>query len=484
MSQMTEAQIDRIAAQVAGVLQPAPAKTANPVIQPAAANLAPPSQSGVFHQVDEAVRAATKAFENFHSLSLERRKTIIANIRQRMTEHAEDLARRAWEETGLGRWQDKVEKNLLVIDKTPGVEILEPKAWTGDRGLTLTENAPYGVIASITPVTNPTSTIICNTIGMLSAGNALVFNVHPSARQVSIYNIELLNQAITEAGGPANLVCTLAEPTVSSAQELMQHPGVRLLVVTGGAEVVRTAMHSGKRAICAGPGNPPVVVDETADIEAAARGIVKGAAMDNGIICVLEKEVFVVEAVADQLMTAFPRYDALVLQPHEFYWVEKVIFKEIRGQRRPGVINKQMIGKNVQTILAEAGIEAPDHIRLAVAEVPVHHPLVWTEQMLPILPVVRVPTVDQAIDLAKEAEHGFRHTAIMYSKNLDNLSRMARVMDCSIFVKNGPSLAGLGAGGEGFTSFTIASPTGEGLTNPTSFVRDRRCVLVDHFRIV
>ncbi len=483
MAQLTEQQVDQIASQVAGMLRPPPARKRT-VNTPETGAPPAPTAVGVFHDVDHAVRAAQKAFEQFKAMSLEKRKALIANIRLRMHEHAEDLAQRAYEETALGRFEDKIRKNRLVIDKTPGVEALEPTAWSGDRGLTLTEKAPYGVIASITPCTNPTSTIICNTIGMLAAGNAVVFNVHPTARQVSIYNIELLNEAIVEAGGPPNLVSTIYKPTIASAQELMQHKGVHLLVVTGGAEVVKTAMSSGKRAICAGPGNPPVVVDETADIEQAASGIVKGASMDNGIICVLEKEVFAVDSIFDQLMTAFPRHDAHVLKSHEFYWVEKAIFKEIKGQRMPGVINKDLIGKDVQTILAEVGISVEDNIRLAVAEVPARHPLVWTEQMLPILPVVRVPNVNQAIDLAKEAEHGFRHTAVMYSKNLDSLSRMAQVMDCSIFVKNGPSLAGLGDGGEGFSSFTIASPTGEGMTNPRSFVRDRRCVLVDHFRIV
>jgi acyl-CoA reductase-like NAD-dependent aldehyde dehydrogenase len=312
----------------------------------------------------------------------------------------------------------------------------------------------------------------------------VVFNVHPSAKAVSIYNIELLNEAIVTAGGPANLVTTVANPTIESAQELMQHPNVKLLVVTGGAGVVKAAMSSGKRAICAGPGNPPVVVDETADIEQAAKMIVQGASMDNNVICVDEKEVFAVESVADQLIAAFEHYDAVVLKSHEIEQLEKIIFKETRGQRKPGIINPQWIGKNVQDLLHKIGKNVPDTCRLAIAPVDAGHPLIWTEQMLPVLPVARIPNVDQAIDLAKEAEHGFRHTAMMYSKNLDNLSRMARVMNCSIFVKNGPSYAGLGYGGEGYSSFTIASPTGEGLTNPRSFTRERRCVLVDHFRII
>ncbi|MCK4447624.1 MAG: aldehyde dehydrogenase family protein, partial [Candidatus Marinimicrobia bacterium] len=215
------------------------------------------------------------------SMTLEKRNKIIANIRAKMIQHAEDLANRAYEETGLGRREDKILKNQLVIEKTPGTEVLKPTAFSGDGGLTLMELAPYGVIGAITPSTNPTSTIICNTIGMLAAGNAVVFNVHPSAKNVSVYNVELLNQAIIDVGGPQNLVTTVIEPTIESAQELMKHPGVSLLVVTGGSGVVKAAMTSGKRAICAGPGNPPVVVDESADIENAAKCIIQGGSMDN-----------------------------------------------------------------------------------------------------------------------------------------------------------------------------------------------------------
>jgi len=481
MSQLTQEQVEQIAARLVKRVTQPPA--ANGVSEQSGSTIAA-NGMGIFPTIDLAVAAASKAFDQLNTLSLSKRDDIVASIRSVMTEHNEDLAQRAFSETGLGRVVDKIEKNRLVIDKTPGTEILKPWAKTGDHGLTLMELAPYGVIGSITPCTNPTSTIICNTIGMVAAGNAVVFNVHPTAKNVSVYNVELLNAAVVEAGGPPNLVTTIAQPTIASAQELMQHPGVQLLVVTGGAAVVKAAMTSGKRAVCAGPGNPPVVVDETADIEKAARSIVKGAAMDNNLICILEKEIIVVEAVAPQLLSALLRYDAYVLKEHQVKELEAVIFSENRGPRQPAVMNKDMIGKNVQEILAKIGLKVDDQIRLAIAPVDANHPLVWTEQMMPVIPFVIVPDANQAIDLAKEAEHGFGHTAMMHSRNLDNLSRMARVMNCSIFVKNGPSLAGLGYDGEGYCSFSIASPTGEGITNPLSFSRERRCVLVDHFRIV
>ncbi len=480
MARLTEQQVDQIASKLARLMGVSPTHpgSAGSTSEPA------PSGVGVFGSIDEAVRAAQAAHEKLRLMDLKRRGQIIASIRTKMLAHAEELARRAHAETGLGRVEDKLLKNRLVTEKTPGPEMLHPSAVTGDHGLMLEEPAPYGVIGAITPSTNPTSTVICNAIGMIAAGNAVVFNVHPSAKDVSIYNVELLNAAIAEAGGPAHLVTTVARPTIQSAQDLMKHPGIRLLTVTGGAEVVRVAMQSGKRAICAGPGNPPVVVDETADLEHAAKCIVRGAGMDNNIICTDEKTILVTEAAADGLTAALQRHHAVVLKSHEVAQLEGVIFKESRGNRKPAVMERTLIGQNVQDILHKIGMRVDEKVRLAVAPVPEGHPLVWSEQMMPVIPLVRMRNVNQAIDLAQESEHGFRHTAVMHSKNLDNLDRMARVMNCSIFVKNGPSLAGLGYGGEGHCSFTIASPTGEGLTDPRSFSRERRCVLVDHFRIV
>jgi acyl-CoA reductase-like NAD-dependent aldehyde dehydrogenase len=340
------------------------------------------------------------------------------------------------------------------------------------------------VIGSIIPSTNPISTVVCNAISMVAAGNAVVFNAHPGARACSNRTVQLVNDAIVEAGGPANMVSAVAEPTIETATRLMGHPDVNLLVVTGGAGVVKAAMASGKRAICAGPGNPPVVVDETADLEQAGRDIVRGASFDNNIICTDEKEVFAVASIADELKRVMRANGAYEIDGPQLATLKQRIFRDAPSRGEHGAMNTEFIGKNASVLLSELGIEAGDEVRLVLAEVDPDDPLILSEQMMPVLPLARVGRADEAIDLARAAEHGFRHTAVMHSKNLDNLSRMARVMDCSIFVKNGVSYDGLGYGGEGFCSFTIASPTGEGLTNPISFSRIRRCVLKDSFRIV
>jgi len=496
MRRLTDQQVDRIARGLASRLgtgtssatvDPGVARDGSPGTSPAAV-IAPFEGfglgEGVYDTVDACVSAAAAAFANLGSASLAKRGEVIAAIRDTMRAHGDELARLAWEETGLGRYEDKVIKNALVTEKTPGTEALRPETTTGDNGLTLMEWAPFGVIGAITPTTNPTSTIICNTIGMLAAGNSVVFNVHPGAAKCSMATVRLINRAVVAAGGPPDLVTAVARPTIESATELMHHKGINLLVVTGGPGVVKAAMKSGKRSVSAGPGNPPVVVDATADIAKAGRDIVFGAGFDNNIICVDEKEVFVVASVADELIAAMCANGAYLADKDEMARLEKEIFAENRGPRAHGVINKDLVGKNAGEILGRIGVTAGAEIRLIIADVPEDHPLVWTEQLMPVLPIVRVPDVDRGIALAKEAEHGFGHSASMHSRDIEALSRMARIINTSIFVKNGPIVAGLGAGGEGHTSFTIASPTGEGLTYPVSFSRRRRCVMVDHFRIV
>ncbi len=440
---------------------------------------------GIHADINEAIRSARRAHEELVAQTLEKRKDMIAAIRETVRKNVELISRAAVEETGLGRVEDKIKKNLLVARATPGPEDIPPITYTGDYGLTLIERAPYGVIAAITPCTNPTETIICNGIGMIAGGNAVVFNAHPSAKAVSALMVKLMNEAILSVGGPRNLLNCIANPTQETAQTLMKHPDIDLLVVTGGGGVVKAAMNSGKKVIAAGPGNPPIVVDETADIEKAGRDIVSGASLDNNIICTCEKEIFVVESVADQLKAAMCSNGAYELtKKADIDRLTNLVLLERKDPPHESVVNKKYVGKNPSVILKDIDISIGDDVRLVLIEVDRNHPLVWTEQLMPVMPLVRVRDVDEGIDLALEAEHGYRHTASMYSRNIEKLSKMARLVNTSIFIKNGPNYAGLAFGGEGYTSFTIASPTGDGLTSTKSFTRWRRCTLVDYFRIV
>jgi acyl-CoA reductase-like NAD-dependent aldehyde dehydrogenase len=442
------------------------------------------AQTGIFSQMDEVIEAAGKAQTELAGMTLEKRREIIQNIRETMLENIDTLCSMAVEETTFGNCRDKELKNRLAVMKTPGVEDLEPHSYTDDYGLTLVERSPYGVIGSITPCTNPTETLICNGIGMVAAGNAVVFNPHPAAKETSNFTIALFNKAILRAGGPANLLATIGEPTIESAQAMMKHPKIDLLVVTGGPAVVRAAMGSGKKVIAAGPGNPPVVVDETADIDQAGRDIVRGAGLDNNIICICEKEILAVDAIADRLKASMKTHGAFELNGEQTERLTGLVISEPGGPDREGAPNKKFVGKDAALIAREIGLQIAADTKILLCEVGRDHPLVWTEQLMPVIPLVRMGNADEAIDFAVRCEHGFRHTASIFSKNIDNLSRMAKMMNCSVFVKNGPNYAGLGYHGAGFTSFTIASPTGEGMTRARTFTRERRCSLIGHFRIV
>ena len=457
--------------------------------QPEAAN----GDGGIFTTIDEAVTAARAAQKQLKKLSIEKREELIAGMRKTISDNAEILAEMAVKESGMGRVADKVLKNKLAATKSPGTEDLTSQAWSGDRGLTLIEMGPYGVIGSITPTTNPSETVICNGIGMVAAGNAVVFSPHPTAKGTSLLTIKLLNEAIVKAGGPANLLTAVDEPSLEATNAMMNHPGINMLVATGGPAVVKAVMSCGKKAIGAGAGNPPAVVDETADIEKAARDIIAGCAFDNNLPCIAEKEVIVVGSVADKLMAYMQRYGAYLIAGQDIDRLAKVILTEKEELAAAGctekpkkayAVNKNFVGKDASYILSQIGINVPDSIRAVICETDADHPFVLEELMMPVLPVVQVKDIDAAIELAVKVEHGNRHTAIMHSKNVDNLTRLAKAIETTIFVKNAPSYAGIGVGGEGFTTFTIAGPTGEGLTSARSFTRQRRCVLVDALSIV
>ena len=433
---------------------------------------------GCFDDVDSAVAATRTAFNQYRSCSMEVRAKAIQNLRDLMFEKAALYAQKAVAETGLGRVDHKITKNLLVATSTPGLEVLEPKAFTGDHGLTIHEWAPFGVIASVTPCTNVTETLLNNGISMIAGGNAVLFNVHPSAKSISAEFIRDANGAIMAAGGPENLLSCIVNPTIESANAVMGHPGIRLVAVTGGPAVVKAALNSGKRAVCAGPGNPPVVVCNTADVPQAAKDIVSGAGLDNNIICIVEKEIIAHAAIADQLKSEMERTGAYHVQGGDVDRLVNTILAD------PTHVNRDFVGKDAAVILKAAGIHTNGDPPIAFFEVDdKSHPMVQIEQLMPIIPLVRVPDTQTAIDVAVEVEHGFRHTAVMHSKNIDLLHKMSVEVDTSIFVKNGPSYNGTGFNGEGYTAWTIAGPTGEGMTNARTWVRMRRCVIHDHFRI-
>ena len=430
-------------------------------------------KKGVFSDMNEAIEASKKTQKIVARMSMDQREAIISNIRQKIRENAEILARMGVEETGMGNVGHKILKHQLVAEKTPGTEDITTTAWSGDRGLTLIEMGPFGVIGAITPCTNPSETVLCNTIGMLAGGNTVVFNPHPAAIKTSIYAVNLINEASVEVGGPDNIAVTVEHPTMETSDIMMKHKDIHLIGATGGPGVVTAVLSSGKRGIGAGAGNPPALVDETADIRKAAEDIVNGCTFDNNLPCIAEKEIVAVDSIADELLHYMVNEQGCyMISKEEQDALTEVVLKG-------GRLNRKCVGRDAKTLLGMIGITVPDNIRCITFEGPKEHPLIAEELMMPILGVVRAKDFDDAVEQAVWLEHGNRHSAHIHSKNVDNITKYAKAIDTAILVKNGPSYAALGFGGEGYCTFTIASRTGEGLTSASTFTKRRRCVMTD-----
>ena len=442
---------------------------------------------GVYEDMNDAIAAAEQGYKAIRRMSLEEREKVIGIIRDLCRKEASIMAKIGVSETKMGRVDHKIAKHVLVADKTPGTSDIVSQAKTGDCGLTLTEMAPFGVVGSITPSTNPSETVICNSIGMIAAGNGVVFNPHPNAISASNYAVDLINRASFAAGGPKVLVASVVKPTLDTADIMYKHPSIRLLVCTGGPGVVKSVLSSGKKAIGAGAGNPPVIVDDTADIRKAGKDIIDGCSFDNNLPCIAEKEVFAFANIADELIDAMIANGAYKISVAQAARLAEIVLVDVKNPKT-GIVKKTVsrdcVGRDAAVLLEKIGVKVSSDVRCIICETEFEHPFVQHELMMPILPIVRVKNIDEAIDLAVKAEHGFRHTAHMHSKNIDHLTRFARAVETTIFVKNAPSYAGIGFGGEGHTTFTIAGPTGEGLTSARSFTRYRRCVLSESFRII
>ena len=440
---------------------------------------------GIFTCVNEAVSAASEAFHQLSERTIEDRRRIIDHIRRISIDQSVELGTLEMEETRIGRLDHKIEKLKTLGERSLGVEFLRSEVFSGDHGLAVIEHAPFGVIGVITPVTHSLPTITGNAVSMIAAGNTLVVNPHPAGKRVAAEGVRRFNEAIYRDLGIDNLICVIAEPTLESAEQIFAHRGVKLICVTGGPAVARAALNSGKRAIVAGPGNPPVVIDETADLDRAARSIIQGGGYDNNLLCIGEKEVFVVASVFDRVMAAMERAGAVLLNSREIDSLTQVAITTVgEGKHKHDAPAKEYLGQDAAVLARGVGKRVPDGTDLLFGETDEHNPFVPVEQMMPFIPFVRCRDVDEAIEKAHYFEHGFGHTAIIHSNNVRNMTKMGRVMDTSLFVKNGPSMAGLGLEGEGYLSFSIATPTGEGITTPLTFTRERRCSLIDDLCIL
>jgi aldehyde dehydrogenase len=450
-----------------------------------AASVAGTGRHGVFQDANEACAAAHEGFLQLREKGVAARAKVVEIVKTLAERNAADWGRIELEETRIGRLDHKIEK-LQIIKLVPGVEWLNPYGRSGDHGITLEEYTPFGVVAAVTPSTHSIPTLSGNIINIVAAGNSVVFNPHPAAARCAALAVREYNIAIERETGIPNLVTLIEQPTFDSFKAMCQHESVRLLLVTGGPGVVKAAMSIGKRAICAGPGNPPVLVDDTCCPTRAAKAIIQGAAYDNNLLCIGEKEVFVLDSVADKLMSRMSENGAVKLNTNQLERLTQAAFtfKEGQGGGCPhATVNKDLIGRDASVLARAAGVDVKGGTQLLFAETNADHVFVQEEQMMPFIPIVRVKSVEEGIERSVQAEHEYRHTAIIHSHDVEHMTAMARALDTTLFIKNGPCMAGLGLGGEGYLSYSVATPTGEGVTNPRTFTRVRRCVMVDNLRI-
>jgi aldehyde dehydrogenase len=440
---------------------------------------------GVFADANEACVAAQEAFRQLQEKGVAARRKIEEIVKTLADNNAEAWGKLELDETKIGRLDHKIEK-LKIIRLVPGVDWLRPDGRSGDHGITLEEFTPFGVVGAVTPSTHSVPTLSGNIVNITAAGNAVVFNTHPSAARCAATAVRVYNEAIFRETGIENVACMVETPTLESFHAICKHEAVRLLLVTGGPAVVKAAMQTGKRAICAGPGNPPVLVDDTCCATRAAKAIIQGAAYDNNLLCIGEKEVFALDSIADELMQRMSENGAVKLNPNQIERLTKAAFTFTPGQGggcAHASVNRDFIGKDAAVLARAAGVDVKPDTQLLFAETDARHPFVIEEQMMPFLPIVRVKSVEEGIARSLEAEHGYKHTSIIHSHDVEHMTAMARALDTTLFIKNGPCMAGLGLGGEGYLSYSIATPTGEGVTNPRTFTRVRRCVMVDNLRI-
>lgn len=440
---------------------------------------------GVFQDAAKAAAAASDAFEQLKAKGFAGRAKVIEIVKSMCAAKAQEWGRLELDETKIGRLEHKIEK-LESIRGMPGVEWLRPMGFSGDRGISMEENAPWGVIGVITPVTHSIPTIACNIVNMVAAGNALVVNPHPGGAKCATVAVRAFNQAIAKEIGIENLVSIIETPSLESFDALCKSEEVSMLCITGGPGVVKAAMASGKRSVCAGPGNPPVVVDETADLDKAAADVIFGGGYDNNLLCIGEKQVFVVDAVYSKFLTAMERAGAARLSHQQVEALADHAFtmKGDGGGCSKPVLNRELVGADASKLAQIAGVKVDPKTMMLFGETDADHLFVEEEQMMPFMPIIRSRDVNEAIAAAKKSEHGYRHSAMIHSLNVVNMTKMAREMDTTLFVKNGPCLAGLGSGGEGYGSFSVATTTGEGITTPKTFTRFRRCVMVDNLSIL
>lgn len=395
-------------------------------------------------QVRDLIKAAKIAQKEYSTFTQEKVDKIIEAMSMEVRKHSEELAKMANEETGFGKWQDKVIKNKFASEIVyDSIKDMKTIGILKEEDSLLSVAVPVGVIAGLIPSTNPTSTTIYKTLISLKAGNAIVISPHPNAKNCIIKTVEILKRAAYNAGAPEGLIGVIDIPTMEATAELMKHKDTALILATGGEAMVRAAYSSGTPAIGVGPGNGPAYIEKTADVKKAVKRIMDSKTFDNGVICASEQSVIVEPSNEQAVKEEFKRQGGYFLTPEQSEKLGKFIL------RSNGTMNPLIVGKDAQTLANLAGIKVPSDARVLISEqstVSKSNPY-SREKLTTILAFYVAENCEKACERAIELlmNEGKGHTMIIHTENKELVKEFALKKPVSRLLINTPgSLGGIG----------------------------------------
>ena len=394
--------------------------------------------------VDNHVQKALKALEQFMDMTQEQVDKIVEAMTVADQENHTRLAKMAVEETGRGVYEDKIIKNMFAteyiwhsIKNEKTVGIVEENELEGYVEIA----EPVGVVAAATPVTNPTSTTMFKSLICMKSRNPVIFGFHPSAQQCSVEAAKVLYDAAVKAGAPENCIQWIETPSIQATTALMNHPGVSLILATGGAGMVRSAYSAGKPALGVGPGNVPAVIDETAEVKPAVSSVLISKTFDNGMICASEQSVVVVKDVYEEVKKEFVLRGAYILSKAEKDKVAATIIKD-------GRLNAAIVGQPAYKIAAMAGLEVPEDTKVLIGEVTdiCEEEAFAHEKLSPVLAMYKAKDFDDAVQKAYDLVDfgGAGHTSVLYTDDRfpERIEAFSLKLHTSRILINSPSSQG------------------------------------------
>ena len=395
--------------------------------------------------IDDLVEKAKVASKEYMKLDQDQIDNIVKQMSMAGLEHHMELAKMAVEETGRGIYEDKITKNMFATeyvyhsikyDKTVGV--ISENEEEGYEEIA----EPIGIIAGVTPVTNPTSTTMFKSLIAAKTRNVIIFGFHPSAQKCSVAAAKILREAAVKAGAPENCILWIEEPSVTATTLLMNHPGVNLILATGGGGMVKSAYSCGKPALGVGPGNVPCYIDKTAKLKTSVNDLVLSKSFDNGMICASEQSVIVDEEIKDEFERLMKKAGCYFLSQEETSRLRDTMFIK----EKDGALNSAIVGQSPYKIAGEAGIEVPKDTKVLVLKengVGIEYPF-SKEKLSPVLAYYIVKNSDEGIELAEKLIEfgGMGHSAVIHSEDRATIENFAEKVKVGRIIVNSPSTHG------------------------------------------